>query len=901
MGPDMSAKNTDQTHQPTLLDEVLAKELEYLRKNRHPSQSRDDVGRGLIGLALSGGGIRSATTCLGVLQALSRMDILPMVDYLCTVSGGGYIGGCLSALLSWNEKNAQGKPLRDDSFRFGIKERPAFATSWETFPFRAEQLPGKRRIGEALLAHLRTHGNFLVARWGVFRRETMRSVGVILTGISYNIFFFLLTLAMVSAFYMLTIMSLSPELHSRLAAVDRKRADSLATAKSPDLLRIRDTLVAGDAAIVKECRGAACETRTSTKQGIPTYWNEAAFGASLIGSVVMSAKTGCDVGEPCGIRAVWHPLLVAMSAGALLPILVLGWLWFALRSYLSGTSRLPPSTSGYSEEDAFEQRIVKIMVILTTIVVLTAMLATWTMWHGKLTGYEDLVWLYVPFATFAGARLSAFLLAIVSPQLFTSSWSRRLRSLWGEYQALTMYGWWITLAFALLPIPIYALHAVTPQVAIGGAGALFVTWFLSNRGKESGSKFAIPAGLLKPLLSLAVFFLLALGLVFFSAVLADPVDRWTVWPAVLLLVAFVLFSVLADLNKLSLHYFYRDRLAETYLMSEVKTGDRGLILYHDAMEMSLCNLHGEAECEWRNTAPYHLISASINLAGSRDLTRKDRKSGYWLFSRLFCGSTHTGFRATNVYREGETRLARAIAISGAAASTAMGKDTFFAQAFATALFNVRLGVWLQNPAYKHSEERQEGGVFWPRYLWREVSMATNETTDLVNLSDGAQTGDNVGIYPLFQRKCKVIIAVDSGEDPSLSFDSVTEALRHAYIDLGIDVDIDLTMIRPDGTTGLSRSHCAIGRIRYPDRPNQESYLVYMKNSLTGDEQEPVLNYKTSCPTFPHESTIDQFFNDAQFESYRALGYHLAETTFGSWTRGDGFDTLLAHHQPEPVA
>jgi predicted acylesterase/phospholipase RssA len=54
----------------------------------------------LIGLALSGGGIRSAATNIGVLQGLSEKDVLPKLDYLSTVSGGGYIGACLSSLLS---------------------------------------------------------------------------------------------------------------------------------------------------------------------------------------------------------------------------------------------------------------------------------------------------------------------------------------------------------------------------------------------------------------------------------------------------------------------------------------------------------------------------------------------------------------------------------------------------------------------------------------------------------------------------------------------------------------------------------------------------------------------------------------------------------------------------------
>ncbi len=48
-----------------------------------------------VGLALSGGGIRSATFCLGILQALASKRLLRRIDFLSTVSGGGYIGAFL--------------------------------------------------------------------------------------------------------------------------------------------------------------------------------------------------------------------------------------------------------------------------------------------------------------------------------------------------------------------------------------------------------------------------------------------------------------------------------------------------------------------------------------------------------------------------------------------------------------------------------------------------------------------------------------------------------------------------------------------------------------------------------------------------------------------------------------
>ncbi|MDQ6701006.1 MAG: patatin-like phospholipase family protein, partial [Acidobacteriota bacterium] len=61
------------------------------------SLNRFLLGAGRSALCLSGGGIRSATFSLGVLQGLARLQVLDQFDYLSTVSGGGYIGSWLSA------------------------------------------------------------------------------------------------------------------------------------------------------------------------------------------------------------------------------------------------------------------------------------------------------------------------------------------------------------------------------------------------------------------------------------------------------------------------------------------------------------------------------------------------------------------------------------------------------------------------------------------------------------------------------------------------------------------------------------------------------------------------------------------------------------------------------------
>ena len=73
----------------------------------------------------------------------------------------------------------------------------------------------------------------------------------------------------------------------------------------------------------------------------------------------------------------------------------------------------------------------------------------------------------------------------------------------------------------------------------------------------------------------------------------------------------------------------------------------------------------------------------------------------------------------------------------------------------------------------------------------------------------------------------------------------------------------------------------MGTIRYDkaDR-RKDGILLYIKSSLTGDEPTDVLSYAAQNPAFPNQSTADQWFDESQFESYRALGEHIIRSIFG---------------------
>ena len=133
------------------------------------------------------------------------------------------------------------------------------------------------------------------------------------------------------------------------------------------------------------------------------------------------------------------------------------------------------------------------------------------------------------------------------------------------------------------------------------------------------------------------------------------------------------------------------------------------------------------------------------------------------------------------------------------------------------------------------------------------------------------------------------IAIDSEADPEFGCGSLLRLERYARIDLGVRISVPWEEIArcsrqtsaavAEGRAKPARGpHCAIGRIFYKDKT--EGLLVYVKSSITGDENDYVLDYARRNPAFPHEGTGDQFFSEEQFEMYRALGFHMIAGLFG---------------------
>ena len=349
-----------------------------------------------------------------------------------------------------------------------------------------------------------------------------------------------------------------------------------------------------------------------------------------------------------------------------------------------------------------------------------------------------------------------------------------------------------------------------------------------------------------------------------------------------------------DINQFSMHLLYRNRLGRCYLGASNRfRRAQPFTGFATADDFDLWELEdliketpdATGAAKKRMTGPYLIVNSALNLVGGKELAWQERKAASFVFTQRFCGyefpELPPGYTPTLDYAASSSRvsLATAMAISGAAASPNMGYHTSPASAFLMTVFNVRLGWWLGNPRRENTWTKSSPGNVLLS-LMSELFGLTSEKGRFVYLSDGGHF-ENLGLYELVRRRCRFIVACDAEEDHDFSFDGLGNAIEKCRSDLGVDLEIDVEPIRQRSEKGYSAWHCAIGHIRYSrvDPDGRDGILVYLKSSLTGDEPTDVLRYKAENPEFPHQSTADQWFNESQFESYRALGFHATEEVF----------------------
>jgi hypothetical protein len=349
----------------------------------------------------------------------------------------------------------------------------------------------------------------------------------------------------------------------------------------------------------------------------------------------------------------------------------------------------------------------------------------------------------------------------------------------------------------------------------------------------------------------------------------------------------VVASKNVNINRFSLHAVYRNRLVRGYLGASRQGRNPDRFTGFDAEDN--VRVHTlwppKATSDGQNThGLFHVINISLNVVESRRLAWQERKAEPFTVSPKHCGSAFKGFRPSCEYAgPGGISLGTAMAISGAAVSPNMGYYSSPSISLLLALFNVRLGWWLGNPGSQgETSYATEGPSFAIKPLIGEALGLTTDDRPYVYLSDGGHFED-LGLYEMVRRRCKFIVVVDAGEDARLEFADLGNAVRKIYIDLGIRIRFNgLQSMRnrpPDSDQQrVDIPYHAIGVIEYgaADGAERDGIILYIKPALHGTEAAGIASYAASHPTFPHETTTDQWFTESQFESYRSLGFEITD-------------------------
>ncbi len=354
-----------------------------------------------------------------------------------------------------------------------------------------------------------------------------------------------------------------------------------------------------------------------------------------------------------------------------------------------------------------------------------------------------------------------------------------------------------------------------------------------------------------------------------------------------------------DVNYVSMHRYYRNRLVEAFLFNErmdlTKATEKGSMV---------ANLRLSEIDAGKTGAPYHIINTNLVTVGSKDNKRRLRGGESFILSPLFVGSKATGWATSKDKFVGMT-LATALAISGAAVDPNTGATRSWPLRIVMTWLNARLGYWCENPNDKHRGFdwlrsklparlqvlfewlREEIQQSWLLLMIKEMCAQAKETWSLVRLSDGGHF-ENLGLYELARRKCRLIIVSDAGADPQHSFSDLAKATERVRVDFGFDINVNTNSLSPNESASnklrekpkqdtkdrieLSDSSFSVGQIVYNRERNDLGTVIYLKSTLFPGLSEDVLGYARQHRTFPNQTTADQFFAEEQFEAYRELGY-----------------------------
>lgn len=971
--------------------------LRELFSELHERAKAPDGPQRRAALCLSGGGIRSATFSLGVIQGLAKTGLLEKFHYLSTVSGGGYVG-------SWLTSASYRHPDGIKGFSEDLKNQGDSHTS-----------PGS---GPAAVARLRDFSHFLAPRFGPLKADTWTLLLIALRNVAANWLVLVpLMLALIGLVIMLAVGL------PNLPTTPQRNAVFVVAA------------FFGAIAVAGIHVNATSRTSNLTERGFVGSFLAVLFVATVLTAPFLAIPT--DHG--------WFPEW---------PGLVIGVAVIHLFCWLS----IVPSVDELPERNAFRRWRLRLIWAFSAamggavcgfaLVAARALMENMSSWHQLVAG-PPLVIASLLAGGFVYLAASSWALRSHQMEWYSRSgaWLTIFALIWVTATTVVIWGGWTA------TVVMHTWDRVTIASGFVGLGlvAMFAARLSRGRRGRTATIARVVAGTTAPAFLVLLVSLLASVWFWRFAVspdvrfalnwagpaqsVADAIathGRSPVWIIVGLALAAVLLDYVADLNEFTPHVMYRDRLVRAYIAAPGgQTGESSFTGFDQSADVRLWQLRpglfrppdeadlslisdqlmgvrkasparvrlpkkvswvanwlagferlrgstrsyvapGAAQPEtisnklarylrydnwdvatWRQkrgawnsvilemagqratqtpacddvsstalstsdilaaretlmaraseevASPelsvacarlarphadarilYPVLNTTLNLVSGGYLRWQQRKAESFAVTPMHAGASSVGSRRMAEYsartrqvefyggtEESGTTLGTIAAVSGAAANPSMGAFSSPAVTFLLTFFNARLGRWMPNPRQKAAYKSIP--FFTMPLLAAEAMGLTNAERRWINLSDGGHF-ENLAVYEMVWSRCHTILLVDAGCDPDGGFKDLQNAIHKIRVDLGIHITFTQDPFA-DAKNGKA-AHCYEATIHYSDvdKNAENGTLIYVKPVVDGDEPLDVLAYRRRHPRFPHQTTADQFFNETQFESYRALGLH----------------------------
>jgi hypothetical protein len=864
-----------------------------------PALNQELNERNHAALCLSGGGIRSGSFALGLMQSLAGnpkpgvTSYLGQFNYLSTVSGGGYIGGWFSAWLT-RSRNARNKIVAGDVLA-NLADQSAIR----------DEAPA--------IENLRVNSNYLTPKVGVLSADSWADLAMYLRNLILNWF------VMVPVFVVLVLIAKATSLlPAYLATVPFDSLWTAAFALFASLLTI--------AFLSYQIGGRPTQAISNRDQKWFLKYDllPATFAAVLLAYLLVRPELAAEIRDLLrpwlGESALQHSYIAVGLLGAVIYCIS----WFAAKAWSrtfnsmeQGLGKVRPATAR-TMLDMFWWAMAGFLFGIFIMVGLNLLnLAP----EGNIYGGDvDIRTLAIvvagpPWILLSHLVAEMIFVGVTSYENSSDDDREWLARSAGWYGVIVV-GW--SIFFTLLLIGTYLsvdswktlTHWLAPIGGMSGAVSLLLGKMPWTTAKTTDRKKTSTAWSLDTVLSVTVPLFAATLVIAASAIIDRLLFGRQYWPngnvdwTKLLIAAAVSVAMAAiasyfiNINRFSLHALYRNRLIRAFLGAS-RAPDRPFKnLFTDFDDADNPHMHElwqkGVQPKADNWRPFHVINMALNVVSSQNLAWQERKAESFIVSPLHSGSGSKTFDGPGAYQRTEQygdpagiSLGTAVAISGAAASPQMGYHSSPALAFLMSLFNVRLGWWLANPGHAGAGHyRAEGPGFALEPLTSEMFGLTTDTRAYVYLSDGGHF-ENLGLYEMIRRRCRYIVVSDAGCDPDFSFEDLGNAFRKIKIDLRVDIDFfhrERLRFRPKADTAgqkdfAGQKYFCLGIIKYREADGGQAkngILLYVKPGLRGDEPPDIASYAMANPTFPHESTSDQWFSESQFESYRHLGFWIGQ-------------------------